>query len=195
MKTITNELKKIWNIKILGIITLLCVLYFLLFRNTWITSYRSGTWFNTIDIAHHLTKMYGTTLEHGDFLDFLSYRNIIIAELDTAIASSPTFTYAGIYSFQDYEVFREDFNQRYPTLTELERETYSAILNEWFIIDGEHIGDTHTGRFAANNEHAVIDLTGILLQNHHSLGLAYSRLISYDRVVALYNANILGLLE
>ncbi|MCL2527691.1 MAG: hypothetical protein FWE42_04650 [Defluviitaleaceae bacterium] len=175
MRVVAGELKKIWNIRILGIITLLCLMYFLIFMLTLVTSSPRGTWFNIADFAHHLTEVYGTTLEPHDFEDFLQYRGVIVAELDEAISENPTFADAGIYNFHDYLEFAEDFSARMPTLTDAEISRYNNLLNEWFVVDGR-----------LNH-----DISRAAIPSHHSLGVAYSRMQSYEHVVGLYRANVI----
>ena len=168
---IWNELKKIWNVKILVILFVLSGLYFIITMNDRIQNYPSGTWLFDVDVAHHLTEHYGTALEQDEFESFLKDREVIISELDAFIASNTVFTGAGIYDFQDYENFREDFHSRYDTRGEAETNLWIAISNEWggvlrIQIDGEWVD------FVSGNETPA----------------AYARYIGFSNVVEMYQS-------
>jgi len=179
MRVIVCEMKKIWNIKILGIVAAICVIYFFLFMYTWVANYPRGTWFNTIDFAHHLTEMYGPTLEQDDFEDFLRYRDSIIADLDTAIAANAVFAAAGINNWQDYEDALYDFTAQYSYLSQEEIRAHFALRDEFFVIDG---------RLILGN---VVNFARMTIPTHHKLGMAYSRMRSFDLIVAVYNTNVI----
>ncbi|MCL2078707.1 MAG: hypothetical protein FWH17_02560 [Oscillospiraceae bacterium] len=164
-----HELKKIWNVKTLIIIFVLSGLYFIIALNSSIQSYPSGTWLFDADIAVYLTENYGATLEQDEFEDFLKLKEVIIFELDSFISSNAVFTGAGIYDFQDYENFRDDFHSRYDTRSEASMNLWIAISNEWgeilrIQIDGEWVD------FVSDKEAPA----------------AYTRYIGFNNVTAMY---------
>ena len=171
MRVIVNELKKIWNIKILAIIAFASV-FFIVLTNGYIDAYPRGTWFFEVDFAHHLTENYGTTLSHSDFEDFLNYEKTIIQEVNKFIASRQVFVGAGIFDFTDYLAFREETGLLYDTLTDEE-------LKQRVIITGE-MGYTTRLR----------DGTDIRV-NPYEPSLAYRKLVSFGNVAALYRRNVL----
>jgi hypothetical protein len=174
MRIIANELKKIWSVKIFVIIAALCVLYFILSMRTWIVTYPRGTWFGSVDFAHHLTERYGTTLEHDDFEDYLNYREVIVSELNPFIASSPVFAEAGIFNYDDYENFLKEFGPRYDTHNDDERSLWYAVHLEW-----GYIVRTSDGDIKSDNE----------------TPLAYNKMTSFGNVVGSYERNILRNVE
>ena len=177
MNIIINELKKIWRVKILAIITFLCIGYFVLFMNHYIEHYPRGTWGGSVDFAHHLTENYGTSLTFSDFEEFLDYREIMASELDLFIASNTIFTDAGIYDFQSYEAFLVDSDYRYETLTESERSLrYTLLLEFGYAIRSDFIYEGET----------------VELQSDNEIPISYMRIRSFDNVVAMYQESVLG---
>ena len=172
MRIIANELKKMWNVKILAIIVVLSTLYFFGSLVDWINFYPRGTWFFNVDFAHHLTENYGATLEQDEFEDFLNYREVIVPQLDKFISSNQLFANAGIFSYSDYQDFRLDFGLRYNELDEEERSLWYAIMLEW--------GNT------------IRTSAGEMLVSDNVAPEAYIKMINFDNVVGLYRANIIG---
>ena len=179
MRIILGELKKIWTLKIIGIIVAISVVFFLLFMRTWVTQYPRGTWFSTVDWAHHLTELYGATLEREDFYEFLRYREALVAELDAAIATNAVFAYAGISNYAEYEAFVYDFSMRHESLTAEERNLLYAVLDQWFTVDGQLIWE------------GAIRIDRMTIPSHHRLGLAFSGLQSFDLIIAMYTSGVL----
>ena len=173
MRVVAGELKKMWNIKVLAVIAALCVLYFISSMQSWLEHYPRGTWLFDVDIAHHLTENYGTTLERSYFDDFLAYEENIIREVTEFIQSRQVFVDAGIYCYEDYRAFRDEFGPRY---FELDNEERSL----WHAVTGEFGGIIRT-----------IDGTDIQ-PNPHEPSMAYRKLFSFHNVVGIYHMNVLG---
>ena len=172
MRIIVGELKKVWNVKILLIMAALSVMYFISFMQWEIESYPRGTWMLSVDIAHHLTENYGTTLEPGDFEDFLTYEETIIREVTEFIASRQVLADAGIFDFDDYLAFRDEFGPRYLYLSDEER-------NRWYAV---------TGEFGT----IIRTIDGTIIQpNPYEPSMAYNKWIDFQNVVGLYQTNIL----
>ena len=173
MRIIVNELKKIWNFKILVIITVACCLYFALFTSnyTHMTPHPRGSG-SFLDIAHHLTDTYGPTLSREDFEDFLNHREVIIADLNEFIASRQVFIDNGIFNYDDYRALRDDVTSRWETLTDEELVKYYTILGE--------LGTTFR----------MPDGTDFR-PNPYEPSLAHIMLWSYDNIVGMYRQNAL----
>ena len=173
MRIVAGELKKMWNIKTLVIIAVLCVLYFISSMQSWIELYPRGTWLFDVDIAHHLVENYGATLDQSDFEDFLAYEETIIREVTEFIQSRQVFADAGIHSYEDYRAFRDEFGPRYLELGDEERSLWYAIIGEFGTII------------------RTIDGTDIQ-PNPHESSMAYLKLFSFRNVVGIYHMNVLG---
>ena len=178
MRIIACEMKKIWNIKIIGIIVVISALFYLLFMHHYIRWYpEKGTWESFVEFAHHLTENYGTKLSPSDFEDFLNLREGIVSEMDLFISSNPVFVAAGIHDFLSYEIFLEDSNYRYETLSEAERNLrYALRLELGYIIRSEFINEDEYTTLTSENE----------------TPLAYMQIRRFDMLVSMYQMNILG---
>jgi len=172
MRILIYELKKIWNIKIIGIIVVLCVIYFGLSLMDEIRWYPRGTWFGSVDFAHHLTENYGTSLSLEDFEDFLLYRDIIAIELDSFFIENAFYAEVGILSFDDLQAFREYYGSRYEELSTEERNRFRNVsLELGYIVRTEEYGD---------------------LTSENETPVAYIKINSYYNVVSFYEINIIG---
>jgi hypothetical protein len=127
MRIVFHEMRKIWNIRILGIIVLLCSLYYLLFMSFNIVYFPNGhSMTEEFEYSVELLNRYGPTLEEEEFIEFTTEtREKLIAEMNGYIKSMPVFADAGIFSFEDYEKVREK-----PTNTEAERKAVWTLLGE-----------------------------------------------------------------
>ena len=172
MRIIVNELKKIWNTKILAMIAFLIV-FFAIMTNGYIETYPRGTEFYEVDFAHRLTENYGTTLEREDFEDFLNYEETIIQEINEFIATRQVFIDAGIFDFDDYQAFQEEIHMLYENLTDEEHKQRWTILAEM--------------GFIARLRDGVTDVN----PNPDEISVAYTRWGSFQNVVGRYRANVL----
>ena len=80
------EIKKIWDVKILAAITVLCALYFIIFMSFTIDDYQQfsedgGVGAMQIAFVHNLTKRFGPALEQEHIEDAQRHRDEIIAEV------------------------------------------------------------------------------------------------------------------
>jgi len=108
MRVIFNELKKIWDVKIIAIIAVLCALYFMWFMAIHVITYPKydgsmNIGAMQIEFAHYLTERFGSPLEQREFEEFLSNRDEIISKVNQFIQSRPMFTEYGIFSYEDFE--------------------------------------------------------------------------------------------
>ena len=172
MRIVIEELKKIWTIKILGIIALLSILYIIPVLTGYMTVYPRGIWMLDVDFAHHLTENYGPRLEHEDFIDFLNYEENIIYEVNQFIASRQVFSDAGIFDLDDFREFQAETWRLHDYLSDEE-------LIQRVTITGEMGGITR-----------LLDGTD-LHPNPYEPSIAFSKWISFGNVVASYQTNAL----
>ena len=64
MRIIIYEMKKIWSLKILFILALVCALFYIMFMSYFINYYKSGNHPHAEHIyyAEELTRLYGTSI-------------------------------------------------------------------------------------------------------------------------------------
>lgn len=106
MKIIINEIKKIWNLKILALITIINVLFFLIFMEFNISCFPNGHPFTEYyNFSEELTLQYGTTLEKHEFDEFAKKREELVEQAENYIARDAIFSAAGIYNYEDYYKF------------------------------------------------------------------------------------------
>jgi len=175
MRVIANELKKMWRVKILVLIVALCGLYFVAFLYDWIRLYPRGTWVGALDIAHHMTEHYGTTLERDDFESFLTLREAIIRDLDLFVQSSAFFNEIGAHSFEELEYVRQQLGSRYESLSDDELRKFHDIALELGYI--------------------VRTRDGVFLTSENETPISYHKLRSFENVESHYRNNILGEFE
>jgi len=172
MRIIIGELKKIWNIKIIGIIIVLCAIYFSLYLIDDIRWYRSGGPWGNIYFAHHLTENYGTSLSLEDFEDFLNYRYVIVAQLEPFFLENAFFAEMGIRGYDDLFEFRQYYGLRYEHLSDEEQRLFhAASLELGYIVRTERYGD---------------------LVSENETPEAYNRMRAFSNIVGLYETNIIG---
>ena len=127
MSMVFHEMKKIWNLKILLVIALLCTLYYSIFLSFHIENFPNGHPM-TEDVGYsiELLQRYGLTLEEDEYTEFVQEtRAKLIAEMEMHIQSNPVFAAAGIFSYEDYEKLRGR-----DQLTEAENIAYWTLLGE-----------------------------------------------------------------
>jgi hypothetical protein len=127
MNIVFHEMKKIWNLKILLVIALLCTLYYSIFLSFQIEHFPNGhPMTEDVGYSMELLQRYGLTLEEDEYAEFVQEtRAKLIAEMEKHIKSNPVFAAAGIFSYEDYERLRVR-NQ----LTEAENIAYWTLLGE-----------------------------------------------------------------
>ncbi len=127
MRIVLHEMRKIWNLKIVLVLALLCALYYLIFLSVHIDYFRTNhSQTEEVDYAAELVKRYGPTLEADEYAEFVrETREELKAEMEAYIRSSPVFAAAGIHSFEDYERVYEKTDR-----TEAEDKAVWALLGE-----------------------------------------------------------------
>jgi len=127
MRIFLYEMKKIWNIKLLVVIALLCALFYSIFMEAYIKYFSNGH-SQTEEIAYsiEMTQRYGPTLEADEYSEFITTtREKLISEAETYIKNMRIFSEAGIHTFEDYEKI---YNKR--DRTALEEEATWTLLGE-----------------------------------------------------------------
>ncbi len=129
MSIVLNEMKKIWNIKLLLIISVFCVLFYLIFMKFYIIYFPNGhPETEMLNYSIEMMQQYGATLEDDEFSEFiLNTREELIFEAETYIKNMPIFAKAGIFTLEDYEKIYNKNNQ-----TELEDDAVSMLFGEEF---------------------------------------------------------------
>ncbi len=105
MKIILYEMKKIWNIKLLLIIAVLCTLFFFMFMHYYIENF-TGSHPQTegVNYSIQMTKQFGATLEPEEYNEFIIKANAeISAQIEAYIKSNAAFSAAGIDTLADIE--------------------------------------------------------------------------------------------
>lgn len=127
MRIILYEMKKIWNIKLIIIIAVLCALYYYMFIDFNVKHFPNGhPVTEEVNFSIQMIEQFGLLMEEDEFSDFiLSTREKLITEAETYINDIPIFAKAKIYSYEDYEKIHEKNNQ-----TELETNALWALLGE-----------------------------------------------------------------
>lgn len=127
MRIVLNEMKKIWNIKLLLIISVLCALFYLTFMKFYISQFPNGhPATEMVNYSVEMMQQYGVTLDDDEFSEFtLNTREALISEAEAYIKNIPIFAEAGIYTLNDYEKVYNKSNH-----TELEADAVSMLLGD-----------------------------------------------------------------
>jgi hypothetical protein len=127
MRIVLYEMKKIWNVKLLLVVALLCALFYSIFMEFSITNFPNGhSKTEEIEYSIEMTQRYGPTLEADEYSEFITKtREELISEAKTYIKNMPIFAEAGIYTYEDYEKIHEKSNQ-----SALETDAIWTLLGE-----------------------------------------------------------------
>ena len=126
MRMVFNEMKKIWNLKMMLLIAIICALFYSMFMGFHINHFPNGhPSTEIVDYSRELTQRYGTTLEEEEFSEFVQdTREALLAEAEAYIKKMPIFAEAGIYTYADYERVRDSDE------TQLETDAIWTLLGE-----------------------------------------------------------------
>ncbi len=127
MRIILFEMRKIWNLKLLVIITVLCALFYYMFIDFNIKHFPNGhPSTEEVNLSIQMIEQFGLTIEEDEFSDFiLNTREKLISEAETYIKTMPIFTEAEIYTYKDYNKIHEKNNQ-----SDLETKALWTLLGE-----------------------------------------------------------------
>ncbi|MVO99210.1 hypothetical protein [Paenibacillus lutrae] len=216
MRVFVNELKKLWNWRIVALITAMAALTWFAFLSEAIRSYDSLTTHGKYgSYQNEMFALYGDTLEPEELADYdiPGKKNALISKMDEIISNEAIFTENNIYSYADYEDFADNGNST--DLSEEEREifndTNSAMrskldygtsvqtLDEWYaspLIRLQTLGalehtyvdyEASLSRYIDNDSRPVVVRTAEKL-----LQMRNANLIRYDLITgfSLYTATI-----
>ena len=110
MRIILNEMKKIWNWKLLAIIVIVSAMFYIMFMSYYIDHYKHGNHPHqeTVFYAEELTRLYGVSITAEELADYIAgERALLIERAEGYFQTMPIFSDAGIYSFDDYTLLRE----------------------------------------------------------------------------------------
>ena len=100
MRIVFHELKKIWNLKIIGVTVLLSAMVYVAFLSFYIDHFPNNH-HSAADFAYSamLLERYGNTIEPEDFEDFSRIRDGLLREANSHIAASERLTEIGVYDY------------------------------------------------------------------------------------------------
>jgi len=129
MRIILLEMKKIWNLKILAALVLVCALFYVVFMSYYIDYYRKNhPQAENIYYAEELVRLYGTSITPEELTEFIfAERSRLISEAEHYIRTMSVFAEAGIHSFDDYSALREDPARE---LTQAESDAHWTLMGE-----------------------------------------------------------------
>ena len=126
MRIILNEIKKIWDLKLILVAFIISGLFYTIFMSNFIVFFKNGhSITEEIEYAMEMSERYGTEITDEEFSDFMSERQSLISEAEEYIDKFPIFSEVGIYNFEDYERIHEKDDQ-----TEREYEAIWTLLGE-----------------------------------------------------------------
>lgn len=127
MRILFYELKKIWSVKLLLVIGVLCSLFYYVFLSFHIDFFPNGhPHTEQFNYSVQLLEDYGPTLEEDEFAEFIpKTRKALLAQAEHYIKTMPIFAQAGIHSYADYEVIDAKGNA-----SQLETDAIWALLGE-----------------------------------------------------------------
>lgn len=133
MRIVLNELKKIWNLRLVAVSIIISTLFYMIFMRSSIELFRHNhSNIETFDYAVALTERYGSSVSDEEIADFIrTEKNIVKAEMETYIEELPIFAEVGVTNLAEYEALSPDNNTN---LSEKEHEAYWTLLSE----EGNH---------------------------------------------------------
>ena len=123
MRVTWGEMKKLWNWKMLAVIGVVCLMFYIMFMSYYVEYYKKGNHpqAELITYAEQLARRYGTSVTPEQLADFIAgERTPLIAEAESHIQTMPIFAEAGIYSFDDYITIKEERWERESTQAEID---------------------------------------------------------------------------
>jgi hypothetical protein len=133
MRLFMNEFRKIWNLRIVAILAAIAVPFSVVFLIGFTDSYNSLSHYGNFgEYQNEMYDKYGATLELEELADFdvEAVRTRVIAEGNEIISQHQVFADNLITNYDEYESFRESWQQNWNELTEQERESLSVANNE-----------------------------------------------------------------
>jgi hypothetical protein len=128
LRIVLGEMKKIWDIRLLLIIALVCAMFYSIFMSFGIEHFRTNhSGVESFDYARELTLQYGKTVTADEMDAFLEKSRADLKSQEAAyIESDPVFADMGIHSVADYEALEDKENRTEKEETFL----WAAFLSE-----------------------------------------------------------------
>lgn len=129
MRVILNEIKKIWNFRILCILAVICVLFFIMLMEFEVTAYRkSHSNSESIFYCEELMRLYGPSITEEEMTEFVAEeRERLLLEAEQYIREMPIFANVGIKSYEDLMVFRDSVDDEW---TQEESDANDTLFRE-----------------------------------------------------------------
>jgi len=131
MRIIWGEMKKIWNWKMIAIIGVVCVMFYIMFMSYYVEYYKKGNHpqAELVTYAEELTRRYGTSITPEQVAGFITVERASLAtEAEAYFGTMPVFAAAGVYSLDDYMVIQEERWER--EMTQAESDAYWTLMGE-----------------------------------------------------------------
>lgn len=127
MRIVLYEMKKIWRLKLLLAVAVICGLFYFMFMGFGIEHFPNGhPETEEIDYGIQMIERYGVTLEDNEFSDFVqSNREELLSQTEAYIKNNPIFSDVGIYTYADYQKINEK-----PINTEAENKALWTLAGE-----------------------------------------------------------------
>lgn len=160
MSVLLHEIKKIWNLKTVIIIAVLCAMFYAISLSFNIEHYPNGHP-QTEAVAFFTTLMekYGSTLEPEELEDFLRIREELIREADRYIAENSRLTEKKIFNYAD---LRESINTlSAKETTDEERAELQTIMAEYYQLSANIMPESEETSGAPVLEYMIVVLDDI----------------------------------
>ncbi|MCL2019202.1 MAG: hypothetical protein FWG70_05515 [Oscillospiraceae bacterium] len=103
MRIIFHEMKKIWNLKIIGIIVIFSLMFYVAFLSFFV-EHHPNNHHSAANLAYcvMLVEKYGNTLQPEQLEEFRQVYDELLREADIFIAANPRFAEIEVYNYADY---------------------------------------------------------------------------------------------
>ena len=135
MRILLCEFKKIWSLKVIGILLLLCAMFYVAFLSFYIEHYPNNH-NSSAQLAYSamLVERYGNTIEPDELEEFWQVLDALIIEADSFIAENPHLAEIGVHDYASLVQMNETLSARYDELTETELEAFETLHSEFYNI-------------------------------------------------------------
>ncbi len=131
MTTIINELKKIWTLPSIGILAMVCFIFYTLFLGQNVENFPNGhPSTELVSVATELTQRYGKTLSESEYQAYYDEKKLAyMTEADTYIQNIPALKEEGI---TDYRTLRSKYNDSLngEVISEAVIQTWQALISD-----------------------------------------------------------------
>lgn len=125
-----NEIKKIFNIKIIGIVILMCAIVGVLFLSSDIESFPNGNLAYQVQISGQMLEKYGTSIDENEFVDFKKETQGVVNEIDTYIRNDNQAKAAGVKSYAEFKEKSDDWENRSEAIEKLHDKYMFDMMGE-----------------------------------------------------------------